>query len=120
MQIKIGRYGKFFGCTNYPKCKGVKPVTLGIKCPKCDDGEIVQRRGGKRKSLFYGCTKYPNCDFLTNAEPVIQTCSKCNNKYLVKKSTKKDGDFLQCPECKEKYELEASDIQEKDTQTQQD
>ena len=120
MQIKIGRYGKFFGCTNYPKCKGVKPVTLGIKCPKCNEGELVQRRGGKRKSLFYGCTKYPDCDFLTNAEPVIQTCSKCNNNYLVKKSTKKDGDFLQCPECKEKYELEASDIHEKDTQTQQD
>ena len=105
MVEKVGRYGRFYGCTNYPKCKGVKPITLGIKCPKCKEGEIVQRRGGKRKSIFYGCTRYPDCDFLVNFEPVIKTCSNCKNEYLLKKESKKDGKYLECPNCKSKYEL---------------
>ncbi len=103
MQIKVGRYGKFYGCTNYPKCDGIKPITLGITCPKCKEGEILQRKS-KGGRFFYGCTKYPDCDFITNTMPVIQDCKNCGNTYLVKKSTKKDGDFLECPQCKTRYE----------------
>lgn len=105
MVVKVGRYGKFYGCSNYPKCKGIKPITLGIKCPKCKEGEILERRGGKAKRLFYGCTRYPDCDFISNYKPVIQKCEACDSEYLVKKTTKKDGDFLECPNCKAKYEL---------------
>ncbi|HMQ67380.1 MAG TPA: type I DNA topoisomerase [Ignavibacteria bacterium] len=104
MQIKVGRYGKFYGCTNYPKCNGIKPITLGIKCPKCNEGEILQRKA-KGGRFFYGCTKYPDCDFITSSMPVMQDCTACGNNYLVKKNTKKDGDFLECPKCKERYEL---------------
>ncbi|MCY7360689.1 MAG: type I DNA topoisomerase [Ignavibacteria bacterium] len=104
MQLKVGKYGKFYGCTNYPKCNGIKPVTLGIACPKCKVGEILQRKS-KQGRFFYGCTKYPECDFITNTMPVIQECTECHNGYLVKKSTKKDGDFLECPQCKARYEL---------------
>ncbi len=111
MQIKVGRYGKFYGCTNYPKCDGIKPITLGITCPKCKQGEILQRKT-KRGSFFYGCTRYPECDFITNGFPVIQDCTKCGNNYLVKKSTKKDGDFLECPECKTKYDIKEKTEQE--------
>ena len=105
MVVKVGRYGKFYGCSNYPKCKGIKPITLGIKCPKCNEGEILERRGGKAKRLFYGCTRYPDCDFISNYKPVIQNCESCESNYLVKKTTKKDGDFLECPNCKAKYEI---------------
>ncbi|MBK7254887.1 MAG: type I DNA topoisomerase [Ignavibacteria bacterium] len=105
MQLKVGKYGKFYGCTNYPKCKGIKPVTLGISCPKCKQGEILMRKS-KRGRAFYGCTRYPECDFIANSMPVIQECKECNNGYLVKKSTKKDGDYLECPECKTRYEIE--------------
>lgn len=105
MVEKVGRYGRFYGCTNYPKCKGVKPITMGIKCPKCKQGEIVQRRGGKRMRVFYGCTRYPDCDFIVNYEPVIETCSNCKNEYLLKKESKKDGQYLECPNCKSKFEL---------------
>ena len=104
MQIKVGRYGKFYGCTNYPKCDGIKPITLGITCPKCKKGEILQRKA-KGGRFFYGCTKYPDCDFITNTMPVIQNCTSCDSTYLVKKTTKKDGDFLECPQCKARYEL---------------
>lgn len=106
MLEKVGRYGRFYGCSNYPKCKGIKPMTLGIKCPKCNDGELIQRRGGKTKRQFYGCSKYPDCDFIENSLPILQKCPECENNYLLSKETKKDGKFLQCPKCKAKVVLE--------------
>jgi DNA topoisomerase I len=107
MVEKVGKYGRFYGCTNYPKCRGVKPITLGIKCPKCKEGEVLQRRGGKSKRIFYGCTRYPDCDFLVNYLPIIETCSNCKNEYLLKKESKKDGQYLECPNCKSKFELKS-------------
>lgn len=112
MLVKVGKFGKFYGCSNYPKCNGIKPITLGIKCPKCGKGEVLQRRGGKGKRIFYGCTNYPECDFITNYLPVIENCKSCGNNYLVKKSTKKDGDFFECPQCKTKYPIEETVKQE--------
>ncbi|KXK02572.1 MAG: DNA topoisomerase I [Chlorobi bacterium OLB4] len=111
MAVKVGKFGKFYGCTNYPKCNGIKPITLGIKCPKCETGDLLERRGGKLKRLFYGCSRYPDCDFISNYLPVRQVCDNCNNNYLVKKFTKKDGDFLECPVCKSKTLLK-SEIKE--------
>jgi len=106
MLEKVGRYGKFYGCSNYPKCKGIKPMTLGIKCPKCNEGELVSRRGGKTKRQFYGCSRYPDCDFIENSLPVLEKCPNCDNNYLVSKETKKDGKFLYCPKCKTKAVIE--------------
>lgn len=111
MQIKVGKYGKFYGCTNYPKCDGIKPITLGIPCPKCNKGEILQRKA-KRGRYFYGCTKYPECDFIANTMPVIEKCSNCGNGYLLKKSSKKDGDYLECPKCKTRSEIKEEPQQE--------
>jgi DNA topoisomerase-1 len=102
MILRVGKFGKFYGCSNYPKCNGVKPFTLGIKCPKCTDGEIIERKGGRMRRVFFGCSKYPNCDFISNYEPVIQECESCKNGYLIKKSSKKDGEHLECPACKVK------------------
>lgn len=114
MVIKIGPYGKFYGCSNYPKCKGIKPITLGIKCPKCNEGEVVERRGGKGrvKRAFFACTRYPDCDFISNFMPVRQECTECGNNYLVKKNTKTDGEHLECPVCKAKYELKKEEAEE--------
>lgn len=111
MTIKMGKFGKFYGCTNYPKCKGIKPVTLGIKCPKCGQGEILQRKA-KMGRIFFGCTRYPECDFITNSLPVMQECTNCKNNYLVKKSTKKDGEYLECPECKSRFDLVKEEVSE--------
>ena len=110
MAIKVGKFGKFYGCTNYPKCKNTKPITLGITCPKCGKGEIISRVGGKRKRKFFGCTNYPDCDFITNFEPVLQTCDKCGNNYLEKKKDKEGNEYLQCPKCKEKYKVKEEKV----------
>ncbi|MCX7833484.1 MAG: type I DNA topoisomerase [Ignavibacteria bacterium] len=105
MVLRVGRYGKFYGCINYPKCNGIRPYTLGIACPKCNQGEILPRMN-KRKKLFYGCSRFPECDFITNYEPVSKQCDKCNNPYLEKRTNKDDTKYLYCPNCKSKFDLE--------------
>jgi len=76
MVIKKSRFGPFLGCSGYPECtntrrlgKDGKPVPLpeptGVVCPKCQQGELMQRRG-KFGRPFYGCNRYPKCDYLVN------------------------------------------------------
>jgi DNA topoisomerase-1 len=60
-------------------------------CP----GEIVQKTS-KRGKIFYGCSRYPECDFATWDKPVNQTCPLCGAKFLVEKSSKKEGRYLTC------------------------
>jgi DNA topoisomerase-1 len=88
---KSGRFGEFIGCTGYPKCKYTRPITLGIKCPKCNEGEFVRRgsagRGG-RPRIFYGCSRYPDCDFTTPNMPIAQPCPKCGAPFIVEKRSK--------------------------------
>jgi DNA topoisomerase I len=72
MEIKKGRYGEFLGCSGYPKCKNIQAIVklVGIKCPKCREGQLVERRTKKGGRLFYGCNKYPKCNFATWEKPV--------------------------------------------------
>ncbi|NJO04670.1 MAG: DNA topoisomerase I, partial [Chloroflexaceae bacterium] len=76
MVMKKGRFGQFYGCSNYPECKGTrrigkdgKPVPLpeptGVPCPKCQQGELLKRRG-KFGRPFYSCGRYPDCDYAVN------------------------------------------------------
>jgi len=65
--IKRGRFGRFIACSNYPECKHTEPITYG-KCPKCGEGDIVERRSKKGK-VFYGCSRYPDCDYISNRPP---------------------------------------------------
>ncbi|HUL32561.1 MAG TPA: type I DNA topoisomerase [Candidatus Eisenbacteria bacterium] len=88
---KHGRFGEFIGCSGYPKCKYTRPITLGIKCPKCQEGEFVKRgsmgRGGRFRT-FYGCSRYPDCDFTTPFAPIAEPCPKCGAPFVVEKKTK--------------------------------
>jgi len=86
---KHGQYGEFIGCTAYPKCKYIRSKTLGIKCPKCETGELTERvaKKGKRR-VFYGCNKYPDCDFTTPYLPIEEPCPKCGAHFIVEKRGK--------------------------------
>ena len=95
---RAGRYGDFIGCQNYPKCKYTRPITLGIKCPKCNEGEFVRRGTAKGRGagrIFYGCSRYPDCDFTTPHEPIAEPCPKCGAPFVVEKRTKQ-GNFRAC------------------------
>jgi len=67
---KLGRFGPFYSCSNFPKCKWAEQIkqTIGMKCPTCKDGDILERRTKKGK-LFYGCSNYPKCNFASWQKP---------------------------------------------------
>lgn len=90
MVIKHGRFGKFMACKNYPECKNTKAIVekIGIKCPKCSDGDIVVKKT-KKGRVFYGCSRYPECDFVEWKKPNGQICQECGS-YMVDKVTKKE------------------------------
>jgi DNA topoisomerase I len=99
--LKHGRFGEFTACGNYPKCKFVKQKTIGVKCPQCSEGEVVERRS-KRGKTFYGCNRYPECDFVAWNKPIAEQCPQCGHAYLVEKWTKAGG-TIQCPNSGCKY-----------------
>ena len=99
MIIKGGRFGTFLGCSNYPACKNTRPLGIGVKCSKCKDGDIIERKT-KRKRTFYGCSRYPDCDFASWDRPVDRPCDTCGNPYLVLKFNQSRGEYLACPACK--------------------
>lgn len=66
--IRSGKFGKFIGCENYPECNYTAQIKLGIKCPKCTEGEVVTRRS-KNGRYFYGCSRYPDCDYVSWNKP---------------------------------------------------
>jgi DNA topoisomerase-1 len=101
--LKTGRFGEFTACSNYPTCKYVKQKTIGVKCPECNEGEVVERRS-KRGKTFYGCNRWPECNFVAWGKPVPEKCTECGSPYMIEKWLKA-GTVWQCPnaECKHKH-----------------
>jgi DNA topoisomerase I len=98
MVYKMGRFGKFVACSNFPECRNTKPIVkeIGVKCPKCREGNIVER-SSKKKRIFYGCDRFPQCDFVSWDKPLARSCPKCGG-LLVEKKLKK-GVQVQCTAC---------------------
>jgi DNA topoisomerase-1 len=107
MVIRTGRFGRFISCSTYPKCKTVKPIPIGVKCPKC--GADLSERRSKRGRTFFGCTAYPQCDFTLWNRPVPEPCPTCRAPFLVEKRLKA-GLTLACAAegCKYKRVVEAA------------
>ncbi|MDR6997919.1 type I DNA topoisomerase [Neobacillus niacini] len=106
MVFKMGRYGKFMACSNFPDCRNTKPIVkeIGVTCPNCKEGNIIERKS-KKKRLFYGCDRFPECDFISWDKPLPRNCPKCES-YLVEKKLKK-GVQVQCPNCDYKEEQQS-------------
>lgn len=100
MLVKDGRYGKYLACSGYPACKNiqplVKPKSTGIVCPECKQGELTEKKSRYGK-MFYSCNRYPQCKFALWDLPVERACPKCGFPLLVKKITKREGEYLKCP-----------------------
>ncbi|HHE67553.1 MAG TPA: type I DNA topoisomerase [Candidatus Parcubacteria bacterium] len=100
--IRLGKYGRFYACSSFPKCRYTQPLeenTLKIKCPKCQKGKVLEKRTKKNK-VFYGCSRYPKCDFALWDKPLAdKTCPKCGSllvetKRKQIKCSNKECDFL--------------------------
>ncbi|HEC1580521.1 TPA: type I DNA topoisomerase [Campylobacter upsaliensis] len=114
LAVRKGRYGEFIACLAFPKCRysrnlkednaekkeAKKPNGIGVKCPKCKDGEVVERFS--RRGKFYGCNHYPKCDFVSNYKPSEEKCEQCGEMMVIKELKK--GTFLECLKCKIKKE----------------
>ncbi len=103
MLIKQGKYGAFYACSGYPDCKNTHSVVsnngeqaTGVNCPeKACGGTLVQRKS-KRGKIFYGCSSFPDCTFAIWDKPVAKDCPNCGARFLLEKTTKKQGTFQAC------------------------
>ena len=99
--IRSGRYGKFIGCSSYPKCKHIepleKPADTGVQCPECKKGTLVSRKSRYGK-IFYSCSSYPECKYAVWNEPINEPCPNCSWPILTLKTTKRSGTEKVCPQ----------------------
>ncbi len=96
MVRRSGRFGPFLGCSDYPKCRGIKNLgeqSFGT-CPKCGEGEVVSKRT-KRGKTFYSCNRYPDCDFALWQAPLTQPCPSCGGLL----APDRDPDTATCAKC---------------------
>jgi DNA topoisomerase-1 len=103
--IRHGRFGEFTSCSGYPDCKYVKQNFIGVKCPECKEGELVEKRA-RKGNTFYGCGRYPNCKFTSAAKPIAEKCPDCGHEFLVER-LRKDGTVIACPNKECDYERAA-------------
>ena len=109
-----GKFGRFIGCEKYPECDFIKNISLGVDCPKCKTGYVVERKS-KRGRLFYGCSRYPDCDFVSWYKPVPQSCPNGDSEYMEHRYSVKKGNYLRCPIChSEMIQEEAEELKEID------
>ena len=104
MVYRMGRFGRFLACPNFPECRNTKPILTYIDapCPKCG-GKIVQKRG-KNRMIFYSCEQYPTCDFSSWDIPQTETCPTCGAMLYRKKG--KDYVFCHNKECGYRRDVE--------------
>ena len=82
--IRLGKFGKFYACSKFPKCRHTESLPeniLGVKCPGCQKGEIVEKRT-RRNKIFYGCNRFPKCDFALWDKPTGEKCPKCGSLLI--------------------------------------
>ncbi len=85
MVVRSGKFGNFYACINYPKCKNTKQITkdTGVSCPEC--GAKIVTKYGRNRSVFYSCERYPECHFSSWDAPTNEKCEKCGGILFVKK-----------------------------------
>lgn len=93
--VRHSKYGSFLGCTAYPNCTFMEPISTGIKCPKCNSSVVTRK--SKKGKMFYGCSSYPGCNFISWDKPVNKSCQNCSSNFLVEK-TRPIG-YIGCPVC---------------------
>lgn len=89
MVIRTGKFGSFYACSAYPKCRNTKQIVkdTGVTCPLCGS-KIVTKQGGKKHITFYSCEKYPECNFSSWDMPTNEKCPECGDVLLMKKRKK--------------------------------
>jgi DNA topoisomerase-1 len=114
LQRRVGRYGPFVGCSGYPDCTYIKkdpPRSLGITCPLCNQGDIVEKR--TRFGVFYGCDRYPECDFAVNNEPLQEPRCPIDGSLLVQRPKS-----IRCWGCGAEFDLDMNQTKDGDPEAE--
>lgn len=103
MIVKNGRFGRFQACSRYPECKTTRPIDVGVTCPKCNVGRLVEKRS-KKGQTFYSCSTFPTCDHALWDRPINEPCQNCDSKFLVERlktgrGTRGKPLGIVCPTC---------------------
>ena len=95
MVYKLGRFGRFLACPNFPDCRNTKAIQVEIEapCPQCG-GKLLEKTSRKGRK-FYGCEHYPECEFVSWEMPVSEKCPKCGG-YMVFKRGRKGENYYVC------------------------
>lgn len=110
MVIKESRYGRFLSCSGFPECKNKRPLLekIGVTCPQCGEGELVQRRS-KKGRIFYGCSRYPECTFVSWERPTGERCPQCGGLLVV--SQRRGQESVHCSSCSYRPAEEAAAVE---------
>ena len=110
MVYKMGRFGKFLACPNFPDCRNTKPILNYIEapCPSC--GARLMEKTSRKNRKFFGCENYPNCDFVSWEKPVVAVCPQCKG-YMVEKRGRKGELWHLCANetCHYRVEIQMDD-----------
>lgn len=72
MVIRYSRKGRFISCSGYPECTHAISITTNVKCPECNEGELIERKN-KKGQRFYGCSGFPKCRYTASKLPEPKT-----------------------------------------------
>lgn len=115
--IKQGKFGKFIGCSQYPKCNFIesldKKEDTSVTCPQCHQGNLVKKKS-RYGTFFYSCNRYPDCKYAINNPPISEPCPNCHWPILTIKTTKRYGTQKACPQktCNFAEPYEEPDLEE--------
>ena len=95
MVYKMGKYGRFLACPNFPECRNTMPILnyIDASCPKC--GKRLLEKTSKKNRKFYGCEGYPECDFVSWDKPVDEKCPKCGH-FMIEKTNNRNEKIHLC------------------------
>lgn len=115
MVYKMGRFGKFLACPNFPDCRNTKPILNYIEapCPECS-ARLMEKTSRKNRK-FFGCERYPECAFVSWEKPVTAKCPQCGS-YMVEKRGRKGELWHLCANetCHCRVEVQADDAAEQE------
>lgn len=113
LSIRLGRRGRFIGCSGYPDCDYTRNVdessddaspqiVEGRMCPECES-QLIIRSG--RYGKFIGCSGYPDCNYMEPLEKPEDTevqCPECKKGTILKRKSRRGKIFYSCaryPDC---------------------